>query len=350
MPSPPTLDLDALIAPIPGDNPAGSPLPYDVRLKFEELRKEINPDDYDADDPRRPAQYQKPDWAGIVKLASDTIATRSKDLLAAARLTEAIVMEKGFAGLRDALELLNRLATNCWDRMYPILEDGETPEAREGPFKWLNQAGFGAKFPVTLRLIPLLSVGGKSYNLTDWQSQDRRGAFEGAVDAATAEACQNVVDDLKASRQTLQALSNSLQEKMGEFAPDLNSSENTENLGAALNDCLKIANLMLQRKTGSGSATSEGQPMSSSSSSGDSSAAIARSIASRADAYRMLNDAADMLQRIEPHSPVPLLVKRAVKLGDLKFPDLMRALIRENAVLDELDRLIGVAPPPTPPG
>ena len=72
------------------------------------------------------------------------------------------------------------------------------------------------------------------------------------------------------------------------------------------------------------------------------------SLASRADAYRMLNAAADMLQRIEPHSPVPYLVKRAVRLGELKFPELMRALVRENAVLDELDRLMGIEPPRPP--
>ena len=41
MASPPLLDIDSLVAPIPGDSPAGAPLPYDVRLKLEELRKEI---------------------------------------------------------------------------------------------------------------------------------------------------------------------------------------------------------------------------------------------------------------------------------------------------------------------
>ena len=73
---------------------------------------------------------------------------------------------------------------------------------------------------------------------------------------------------------------------------------------------------------------------------------VSQSLSSRADAYRMLNEAADLLQQIEPHSPVPLLVKRAVKLGELKFPDLMKALIRENAVIDELNRLMGLEQPP----
>jgi type VI secretion system protein ImpA len=345
MSSPPLLDFDALTAPIAGENGAGSPLPYDVRLKFEELRKEINPDDYDADDPRRPAQYRKPDWAGIVQLATDTLTNKSKDFLAAARLTEALVMDKGVPGLRDGIDLLDRLSTQCWDRIYPAIEDGETAEIREGPFKWLNQSDSGARFPITVRLMPLLVVGGKGFSLPDWSNQEKRGEFEAAVDAAPQQACQDLVDDLKAARQKLKDLSNALREKMGEFAPDLDSSENTENIGAALNDCLKVANQILQRKTGAAGAASEDQPMGSTGPA-ESGAAVARSIAGRADAYRMLNDAADMLQRIEPHSPIPYLVKRAVKLGELKFPDLMRALIRENAVLDELDRMMGITPPP----
>src|SRR5262245_31159357 len=150
MASPTVLDIDPLIAAIPGKEPAGVPLPYEVRAKLEELRKEINPADYDEDDPRRPQSYRPPDWAGIVKLARETLSGKSKDLLAAARLVEAIVIQERFAGLRDGMTLLHRLATDCWDRVHPMLENGETPEPREGPFKWLNQVGYGAQFPHTL--------------------------------------------------------------------------------------------------------------------------------------------------------------------------------------------------------
>src|SRR5438552_1380934 len=107
MASPSILDFDSLLAPIRGDSPAGAPLPYDVRLKLEEFRKEINPDDYDADDPRRPAGYRAPDWPAIIQLASDTLSATSKDLLAAARLTEALTMQHRFAGLRDGVVLLH---------------------------------------------------------------------------------------------------------------------------------------------------------------------------------------------------------------------------------------------------
>jgi type VI secretion system protein ImpA len=345
MASPPLLDIDSLVAPIPGDSPAGAPLAYDVRLKLEELRKEINPDDYDADDPRRPTEHRKPDWAGVVKLATETLQNSSKDLLAAARLTEALTIEKGIPGVRDGLELLKRLSTDAWDRMYPLIENGESPEVREGPYKWLNQAGYGAMFPQTLRATPLLVVGGRGYTVADWQNQSTRGQFEAAISEASKEAVEELVEDLKASKEHLQALADVLNEKMGDYAPDFVGSENNEHLGAALNECLKVANQALQRKSGVDAALDESAAGADGAAGG---ANVSMSLASRADAYRMLNAAADMLQRIEPHSPIPYLIKRAVRLGDLKFPELMRALIRENAVLDELDRLMGIehAPPP----
>src|SRR5262245_242921 len=250
MASPPLLDFDTLVAPIPGDSPAGAPLPYDVRLKLEEMRKEINPADYDEEDPRRPTEHRKPDWAGIVKLASDTLTRTSKDLLAAARLTEALTIEKGGAGLRDGLDLLKRLSTDAWDRIYPPIENGESAEVREGPFKWLNQAGYGAMFPQTLRSTPLLVVGGRGYSVTDWQNQSTRGQFEAAIGEATKEAVEDLAEDLKAAREHLKSLSEVLNEKMGDYAPDLLGTENNEHIGAALNDCVKVANQALQRKTG----------------------------------------------------------------------------------------------------
>lgn len=350
MASPPLLDFDALTAPITSDAPAGPPLPYDVRLKLEELRKEINPDDYDSDDARRPKEARKPDWKGIVQLATDTLTSTSKDLLAAARLAEALTFDRGMAGLRDALDLLARLAAECWDRLHPPIEVGDTPEVREGPFKWLNESDFGARFPVSLRSTPLITVAGQGFAFVDWQNQTRRGAFESAVASLSEDVCRDLVEDLKIARDRLKALNDTLQDKMGEFAPDLTSSENTENLGAAVNDCLKVANQILQRKSGSpsgGAAEALGGAQASPGASGDGGASIAHSMAGRTDAYRMLNNAADLLQRLEPHSPIPYLVKRAVKLGELKFPELMRALIRENTVLDELNRLMGIEAPPS---
>jgi predicted component of type VI protein secretion system len=58
--------------------------------------------------------------------------------------------------------------------------------------------------------------------------------------------------------------------------------------------------------------------------------------------YRQLEDIAAALRRIEPHSPIPFLIERCVKLGAMPFPQLMRAMIRETATIDDVERLLGI--------
>jgi len=67
----------------------------------------------------------------------------------------------------------------------------------------------------------------------------------------------------------------------------------------------------------------------------------------RDDLYKQLNDAALALQRMEPHSPVPYIVQRAVALGALPFPQLMLELIRDPGAITEMNRELGIKPPPS---
>ncbi len=73
--------------------------------------------------------------------------------------------------------------------------------------------------------------------------------------------------------------------------------------------------------------------------------AVARPrFATRDDIYSELATAAAALERLEPHSPVPFLVRCAVELGALPFPLLMQALIRDVNVLSEMNRELGIKP------
>jgi type VI secretion system protein ImpA len=65
--------------------------------------------------------------------------------------------------------------------------------------------------------------------------------------------------------------------------------------------------------------------------------------------YQRLTEAADVLAQLEPHSPVPYLIRKAVEFGSLPFPQLMRALIREEQVISEMNRELGIKEP-TPEG
>ena len=53
----------------------------------------------------------------------------------------------------------------------------------------------------------------------------------------------------------------------------------------------------------------------------------------RAEIYARVSEAAAKLQQLEPHSPIPYLLNRAVELGSLPFPELMKSLILNADVL-----------------
>ncbi|MCA1684569.1 MAG: type VI secretion system ImpA family N-terminal domain-containing protein, partial [Planctomycetia bacterium] len=149
MPTAPLLDLDALTAPIPGPDPAGKSVPFAVREQLETARKETDTRSFDKGDPLRPSDEQRADWALVIRLATETVSQTSKDLLIAARLTEALTKRYGFAGARDGLGLLRRLAEDCWDRLLPPIEEEEDAEVRAAAFAWLSDPDRGARFPHT---------------------------------------------------------------------------------------------------------------------------------------------------------------------------------------------------------
>jgi type VI secretion system protein ImpA len=67
-------------------------------------------------------------------------------------------------------------------------------------------------------------------------------------------------------------------------------------------------------------------------------------IRSRADAYRHLENIANYLQSIEPHSPTPYLVRRAVSWGRMPLPELMQEVLREEGDLNRLFTVLGLKP------
>ena len=109
---------------------------------------------------------------------------------------------------------------------------------------------------------------------------------------------------------------------------------------AALSDALVLAKQALSRKAPAVAA----EEASAVNDAGSPVAAPARAATTRADIYARLGEAADQLERMEPHSPVPYLIRRAVELGRLPFPEMMKALVREEFknALAEMNRELGI--------
>src|SRR3954464_1127293 len=104
-------DLEALLAPIPGDAPQGTDIredfsatsPYNrLRDARSEARDAERAQDAGDQDTRDPA----PLWRTVRDLALKTLAETTKDLEVAAWLTEALVRSHGLAGLAAAAQLM----------------------------------------------------------------------------------------------------------------------------------------------------------------------------------------------------------------------------------------------------
>jgi type VI secretion system protein ImpA len=313
------------------------------------FRREINPNDYDPSDPQRPSTAKAADWPAIAELGQQVLRETSKDLSVAARLTEALVKEYRFVGLRDGLRLLRLMVEQCWDRLSPALDEGDDLEVRAAPFRWLDDPDRGASFPSTLRSVPLVLGGGAEYGWLDWRrSQDPRSgltpeSFDKARQATPVDSSRDAVELLSAARAEFDGMVNALKERMGESAPAMLG------LRQAFDDCQLLAQQILELnatmdlpEAAPDSATESSDATDAMAATGSGSAATARQPITRAQIYAQLTEAANALRRLEPHSPIPYLLERAVTLGSLPFPALMRELIRDPNVLTEMSREMGL--------
>src|SRR5262245_40730133 len=87
----------ALLAPIPGPNPAGDNATYDPR--YEDVKREVAK----LDSPTGGA----PDWASVAKIGGDLLRTVSKDYLIAAYVAWAWFETGGLSGLASGVALMH---------------------------------------------------------------------------------------------------------------------------------------------------------------------------------------------------------------------------------------------------
>ncbi len=340
--SAPVLDVDALIRPIPGADPAGVPLADNVRMELDVNRREpVKGDDTTS--------HWKADWPKVLRVTTEALTNTGKDLNTATRLVEAATKVHGVAGLRDGLRLLHRLVAECWDRLHPIPSDGDTTDIRESPIIWLNDVGRGARFPQTISGLPLFKVQGAAFSPLDARSKELKPAFDEAVAAAkpsVLESLRSVHGDLLAAKQALADLVTALDSRRidKDNTPDYFSPDTPSNIGAAIErgiemieDIAKMRNFPLVATPAA--ATPEDGNTASSVSLTEATVNVS---GTREGLYRQLEHIANALRKLEPHSPIPFLIERCVKLGAMPFPDLMRAMLHENAAVGELDQLLGI--------
>ena len=155
-------DLDALLAPIPGDFPQGEDVredysaqsPYsrlrDARSNARDAEKQAETPDPDGPPPQDPV----PLWRGLRDIGLKLLTEKTKDLEVAAWLTEAYVRSHGLSGLAACSQLIAGLVTRYWDDVFPLPDEYGT-ETRVAPVTGLNGQGGGGSLMAPLFKLPL---------------------------------------------------------------------------------------------------------------------------------------------------------------------------------------------------
>lgn len=249
--------FDELLAPVSDARPTGDYLRYDPLYdKVKEARRE------DLDVPQGDWQtaLKTADWPLVVKLTSEALARRSKDLQLAAWLAEALLKRDGLAGLHQGLQLLDGLLAQYWDDLYPELEDGDA-ELRAAPLEWvgqylvsavrqvpLNQEGHHLLDYQGLRGIPSEQEAASSYEKRDARQQAvNEGrvlpeAFEKAFAATPKSWYQALCAEIEGCLEAVEALEATCDERFGGDAPSF------VKLREALREVQPMANALLARK------------------------------------------------------------------------------------------------------
>ena len=160
---------DDLLNPLEGPNPSGANLRYDpVFDKIKEARRE------EAQPPPGMTEQDRKvsDNAQVIKLTTDLLTNKTKDLQLAAWLTEALLKQRGFVGLKDGLALCCGLVDKFWDTLYPEMEDGDA-ESRGAPLGFV-----GVKLDIPLKLVPVVEKA--KYGMLDHQ-QSKDVGYEDQV-------------------------------------------------------------------------------------------------------------------------------------------------------------------------
>ena len=126
--------------PISQDQPAGA----DIRFEplFEELQSEVGK----LSSISGPASV---DWGKVIKLSSEILAEKSKDLLVASYLAVALIYNRQVEGFAIGLKVYQELLETFWDRLYPAKMKG-----RAGAIEWWIEKTEGALKQVKQRALP----------------------------------------------------------------------------------------------------------------------------------------------------------------------------------------------------
>lgn len=330
------IDLEALLAPVSDELPAGADLEYDPAV-LEVLRLAEGTPERVMGGATVPAE--EADWRQVQAQCTQ-ILSRSKDLRIALLLLRALLRTSSLPGLYAGIQLMAGLIDRYWESLYPGLDpaDDNDPTERMNLLASLTDP---ADMLAPMRDAPLLDskvFGRLSFrDIEVAEGKARANADEQPLDPAAVNAafldCD--LEQLAAYTKAASAALEQMRSLCDSLANLIDRAE-IPNLDPFLELLSTIATTLqarLAERQPSGAAAGDAEPAASGEQSAPSPARVGQHdptrIASREDVVRVLDALCEYYRRNEPSSPVPLLLQRARRLATKDFLDIMRDLVPE---------------------
>jgi type VI secretion system protein ImpA len=366
MPSPAVLDFAKLLAPIPGDSPAGVDLradasPGSIYFAIKGARNTARAAERQAAMADDEAKPPPPDWKPVLQNSVKALGEKSKDLEITAFLTEALVRLHGFPGVRDGFRLAREFIEKFWDVLYPR-PDEEGMETRIGGLVGLNGDDAEGTLIAPIARVPITektSVGqltAANYlealalgKIADPKAKQRKidqgtptlETFQKAVAETSSAFFTTLVQDLTETQQEFTKLCAALDQKCGPQAPP------SSNIRGALEAALEAVKSVAKDKLDAAAAATAPKPEAPAAAKPAAGGAAPQAesveaIRTREDAFKHLLKVAEFFRRTEPHTVIAFAIEQVVRWGRMPLPDLLTELIPEEAARKNLFKQVGI--------
>lgn len=319
---------EELLKPVSDEAPCGPDLSDGVSLQELETLARGKPEtQFSAAEP--------PDWKEVRSRCLELLS-QSKDLRVVMILSVAALELEGLPGFRESLTVLKGLLERYWASVHPQLD----PSDNNDPLQRMNIVAslatpvgtFGDPFRILERLRAAVlcdSVKMGRYRLVDIIRAEAGTQAEGDKPAATMPQIEAAFRDSNPEQlgQTYQVISDSIALVQGidEFITSTVGPANAPDLAPLSSELVSMQKRVAPYLPAAsattdqaGAATLSGAPASAVSVPGD--------IRSRADVVKLLAKICDYYAQAEPSSPVPLILKRAARLAEMDFMQIVKDL------------------------
>lgn len=336
MPAADLFDPETLLAPLDDTAPCGADLEYDPVFQALEQAGAGTPERQYGD---KVFPAEPPDWLTVHEKALD-LAARTRDVRVAVWLVRCGARLHGLAGAVRGLQLVRGLLERHWDHAHPQLDasDDNDPTMRLNALLPLFAAPAAL---ADLRAATLAPVRGGltlrelelGLGLDEPHGEESRPTEEGVLNGLQQllEKHPDLADTLTAAATAAQGIDDAMQAAVGSRAPD----------AASLVRLLSAGSKAVARLKGEDAADDSGieGDRGRDTEDGDPGRRGGGSLRTRADAARELERIAAWIEQHEPSNPAPLLIRRAQRLMNMSFIEIIRDMA--SAGLDQVETIAG---------